>query len=376
MGNSQIFIIEQYMKNKMHSDNLFFGALGLIPGFKDFLLKQYLSGFARLTLYCIGIVISFSLWGIELALFISVIMAASSYYCQLSDAYIEYQKGLLKSSNCKNKIEIAQNILQHSDVRKVIVRVQYSLIIPIALFVYFLFVETGFTLRGIMNGLPVAVELIEGILTPNWMLLPEAVLIYGKQTIEIALLGSILAFLFSIPISILCSWNLMSMHPITKFLYYPARAVMVTLRSIPTFLLGLVFVALVGLGPFPGVLAIFVFSMGIMVKLFSEAIENIDYAPIEAVSACGGSPVNIIMFAVIPQVIPVIIAQTLYCIEINVHSATVLGLVGAEGIGLPIHEYLSALAYSDASVYILVTVLMTIVIDYTSAYLRNKVIAN
>jgi phosphonate transport system permease protein len=130
---------------------------------------------------------------------------------------------------------------------------------------------------------------------------------------------------------------------------------------------------MVGLGPFPGVLAISIFSAGIMVKLFSETFESLPTEMADVIKRCGGNGLNVIYYYYIPKATPLIVAQTLYCMEINIHSATVLGLIGAEGIGLPIHEYLSAMAFSIASTYILVTVIMTVITDYLSVYLRSKI---
>lgn len=234
--------------------------------------------------------------------------------------------------------------------------------------------STEVSMEGIIQGLPVATELVQGLLQPNWSLLSDAVFIYARQTLEVALLGTGLGFLLALPISFFCAQNLMGGNILARLVYLFCRAVMVVVRALPTFMLGLIFVALVGLGPFPGVLAITLFSFGVMVKLFSETIETIDYGAVEAVKASGGHWYNAVAFAVAPQALPGILAQLLYCMEINVHSATVLGLIGAEGIGLPIHEYLSALAYDSAATFILVTILMTIVIDYASAFLRKRVL--
>lgn len=209
---------------------------------------------------------------------------------------------------------------------------------------------------------------------PNWSLLGAAISVYARQTIDIALLGTACGFLLAIPLSLLCSQNLMDRNALCTSVYFLCRLLMVILRSLPTFLLGLIFVALVGLGPFPGVLAVMFFSLGVMVKLFSETIESADMGPLEAVRTCGGSWLSVARFAVTPQVTPIILAQLLYCVEINIHSATVLGLIGAEGIGLPINEYLSSLAYDSAAVFIYVVIAMTIIIDYVSAFLRKRIL--
>lgn len=232
--------------------------------------------------------------------------------------------------------------------------------------------STQFDTQEVIRGWPMTREFLVGLLSPDWTLLHDAIFIYARQTLEVGLLGTFLGLMMSIPLSVLCAKNIAQLHPVLKYFYGISRVAMVIVRAVPTFLWGLIFVALVGLGPFPGVLAITLFSMGVMVKLFSETIESIDMGVLDAIEICGGAWVNKIVFGVYPQIRTNIIAQLLYCFEINIHSATVLGLIGAEGIGLPIHEYLSAFAFSSASTFILITLLMTIIIDFISAKIRAK----
>ncbi len=237
----------------------------------------------------------------------------------------------------------------------------------------YLVVQTEFTLTKLRLGLDAASVFFADLLKPDWSLFGEAVVVYAKQTVEIALLGTIMAFFTALPISILMSKNTAKIVGV-KRLYVPIRAVVSIIRAIPTFLLGLIFVALVGLGPMPGVLAIYIFSIGIMAKQFSESIESLSINPVEAIKSAGGTKAHIMLFGYGTQGIPLIVAHLFYCLEINIHSATVLGLIGAEGIGLPIHEYITAFAYSEASTFILVVILMTVLTDYVSNYVRHKLI--
>lgn len=248
----------------------------------------------------------------------------------------------------------------------------WILISFIYLSVYNLWGRTEVNLAEFITGYPLAKEIVNGLISPDLSLLQSAVFHYARQTIDIALLGTFFGFLISIPLSFICSRNLMSSSSFLYSIHVICRFVMVVIRSIPTFLLGLIFVALVGLGPFPGVLAITIFSTGVMVKLFSETIEAVDDGISESIETSGGSWINVIRFSVIPQIKPSILAQLLYCTEINIHSATVLGLIGAEGIGLPIHEYLSSLAYEKSGTFILVTIVMTVVVDFASSYIRKR----
>ena len=129
-----------------------------------------------------------------------------------------------------------------------------------------------------------------------------------------------------------------------------------------------------GPGPFDGVLAISAFTVGILAKLYSEAIESIDWGQIEAVTAAGGSPFHVIRFGVVPQVFPFFVAHTLYGFEINIHSAFVLGFIGAGGMGFIILEFIQQFMYRATGTALIVTVIMTLTIDYSSAWLRARIL--
>jgi phosphonate transport system permease protein len=343
------------------------------PGIFDFFQKNYLLSITKLFLFFVSIVFSYyNSWNIKyIVMLITALIISSSY----NNLYYNYKK----TRDTKLKF----GLVKKEDIGRLaekpiwwlpILNWPLIFLLPAIFLILFLAKETEVSYHGITNGIPVALELFKALLHPSWNLFHEAVTIYARQTIEVAILGTLIALFISIPISFICAWNLMRSNLFTKIIYSFTRIIIVIIRAVPTFLWGLIFVALVGLGPFPGVLSIIIFSCGIMIKLFSEVIENIDRNLAETVYSCGGNQFHNIKFVIIPQSIPMIIAQTLYCIEINVHSATVLGLIGAQGIGLPIHEYLTSLSYNNAATFIFVTIVMTIIIDYTSAYLRNKLL--
>jgi phosphonate transport system permease protein len=143
---------------------------------------------------------------------------------------------------------------------------------------------------------------------------------------------------------------------------------------VPTLIWALLFVSGVGFGPFPGVLAITVFSVGLMSKLFSEAVEAIDWGQVEAITATGATPLAVVRYGVVPQVVPYMISHLLYTFEVNVHSATILGIVGAGGIGYLLLQYIEIFEFHSAGTALLVTVLLTLTIDYSSAALRRRII--
>ncbi|WP_417530131.1 phosphonate ABC transporter, permease protein PhnE [Marinobacter lipolyticus] len=349
--------------------------LCFLPGARALQGRQYWQACRDVILFITCLAACYSLFGVGWILPLTVLLLASECY---RGFYVLHQQA------CDNRLQ--HQSLDAGNLDRVIhlfrrpgwwlpvLNWPWLTIGAIGFAVSLLARSTEISLEGIIQGLPVAGELVRGLLQPNWALLSDAVFIYARQTLEVALLGTGLGFLLALPVSFFCAQNLMGGNILARLIYLFCRAVMVVVRALPTFMLGLIFVALVGLGPFPGVLAITLFSFGVMVKLFSETIETIDYGAVEAVKASGGHWFNAVTFAVAPQALPGILAQLLYCMEINVHSATVLGLIGAEGIGLPIHEYLSALAYDSAATFILVTILMTIVIDYASAFLRKRVL--
>ncbi|GAC1458112.1 MAG: phosphonate ABC transporter, permease protein PhnE [Candidatus Limnocylindrales bacterium] len=212
-----------------------------------------------------------------------------------------------------------------------------------------------------------------GVFNPDLDVLPMLGK-FARETIEIAVLGTLIGALLAIPVSFFAARNLMRRTVPTTGLYYLVRAVLSVIRTVPTLLWGLLFLVAAGPGPFAGVLAISAFTVGILAKLYSEAIESIDWGQIEAVTAAGGSPLHIIRFGVLPQVFPFFVAHTLYGFEINTHSAFVLGFIGAGGMGFIILEFIQQFMYRATGTALIVTAIMTLSIDYSSAWLRARIL--
>src|SRR5438132_7754893 len=154
------------------------------------------------------------------------------------------------------------------------------------------------------------------------------------ETLSIALLGTTLAALFALPVSLLAARNVVP----SIILRFPVRRFLDSIRGVDTLIWALVWINVVGLGPFAGVLAIALSDFGAFGKLFSEAIEAADRKQIEGIRASGGNALHEIRFGLLPQVLPVIAGQVLYFIESNTRSATIIGIVGAGGIGLQLAE--------------------------------------
>jgi phosphonate transport system permease protein len=188
-------------------------------------------------------------------------------------------------------------------------------------------------------------------------------------TIQIAVWGTALAVVFGIPFSILCASNVMP-----QWVVQPVRRLMDTCRAINEIVFALLFVVAVGLGPFAGVMALFVHNLGIFAKLFSEAVEAIDPRPVEGIRATGAVRIHEVLFGVIPQVLPLWSSFTLYRFETNVRSATTLGIVGAGGIGQTLYESIRSFHYADTAAQIIIVVVTVIALDLASARIRKTLI--
>lgn len=233
--------------------------------------------------------------------------------------------------------------------------------------------EVDFTLFTRQSNIEAARKLASGLFHPQWSLTGEIIRRYAWISLEMAVLGTLGGALLAAPFSFLAARNLMGRSPVTRPVYYVMRFLFSCLRAIPTLIWGLIAVSF-ALGHFPGVVALSIFSFGLLAKLYSEAIEAIDWGQIEAVTAAGANPLQVIVFAVVPQVVPFFISHTLYSLEVNIHSAVVLGLIGAGGLGLIINEYVAAFAWDKAAMALIVTIVMTLTIDYGSAYIRSRVV--
>jgi phosphonate transport system permease protein len=211
-------------------------------------------------------------------------------------------------------------------------------------------------------------EYAKGFFPPNfrdWQIYLHEMLV----TLQIAVWGTALAVLFAIPFGLLCSSNI-----VPWWVYQPTRRVMDAARAINEMVFAMLFVVAVGLGPFAGVLALFIHTTGILAKLFSEAVEAIDPQPVEGIRATGATALEEIVFGVIPQVLPLWISYSLYRFESNVRSATVVGMVGAGGIGVVLWEIIRGFYYAETCAVMLMIVVTVSVIDVLSARIRKTLI--
>jgi phosphonate transport system permease protein len=190
------------------------------------------------------------------------------------------------------------------------------------------------------------------------------------ETLSIALLGTTIAAVVALPFSLLAARNVIP----SGWLRFPVRRAFDSIRGVDTLIWALVWINVVGLGPFAGVLAIAVADFGAFGKLFSEAIEAADKKQVEGIRASGGNALHEIRFGLMPQVLPVIAGQVLYFIESNTRSATIIGIVGAGGIGLQLAEQIRVLEWQKVSFLILMILVAVAAIDWISGKLRFAII--
>ncbi len=193
-------------------------------------------------------------------------------------------------------------------------------------------------------------------------------------TIAMALMATVMAMVFAIPVSFLAARNLMGGNPLTFAVYVIVRTALNILRSIESLILAIVFVVIVGLGPFAGVLALALHSIAALAKLYSEVIEGIDPGPIEAIRATGANWLQVVRYAVIPQIIPPFTAFTIYRWDINVRSSTIIGLVGGGGIGYLLIELIRINDMRGVSAVFVTIAVIVIVLDMISARIRERLV--
>jgi len=185
-------------------------------------------------------------------------------------------------------------------------------------------------------------------------------------TISMGIWGTLLAAIAAVPLSLLASENISSV-----WVVQPTRRFLDAMRAINEIVFALIFVVAVGLGPFAGLMALFIHTAGTLGKLFSEAVEAIEPGPIEGIRATGANQIQEIIFGVVPQVMPLWTSFTLYRFEANVRSASVLGIVGAGGIGVSLYQSFQSFEYGKVCAILIILVAATSIIDTLSAKLRN-----
>ena len=228
-------------------------------------------------------------------------------------------------------------------------------------------VQVDASFSKLVVGFPNMIDLLKEMVPPDWSYF-QVITTAMLDTIRMAIIGTTLGAILAIPLALFAASNVFT----STFLYGPARLVLNFIRTIPDLLLAAIFVAIFGIGPLPGILALTFFSIGLVAKLLYESIESIDPGPLEAMTAVGANKVQWIVYGVIPQVKAHFVSYVLYTFEVNVRAAAVLGLVGAGGIGLYYDRTLGFLQYQQTASIIIYTLVVVLLIDYVSTLLREK----
>ena len=209
-----------------------------------------------------------------------------------------------------------------------------------------------------------------------WRPSPTLGVVGGRmvETVFLALMGTTMGVVVSVPLSFLGARNLTAHLPAGRAVYGATRLAFNVTRSIEALVLAIIFTVWVGLGPFAGVLALGVHSMGTLGKLYSEAIESIDTGPIEAIMATGATTLQVVRYAVVPQIVPQFIAFTIYRWDANVRFSTVIGFVGGGGIGFILLQYINLLQWPQAATALWMIAIVVGVLDYGSAVVRERLL--
>jgi phosphonate transport system permease protein len=231
----------------------------------------------------------------------------------------------------------------------------------------------GFLSRDFLHGVAKFGSVVVAQLFPpkGWAHLPEFATVMG-ETIAMAFLGTLLGALFALPLSFLASKNMTPVRPVQ----FGTRRFADLLRSFDYLIWALIFVRALGLGPLAGIMAIAIVETGTFIKLYSEAIENLDRKQVDGVTAAGGNSLERVRFGVLPQVLPMMLSNTLYMFEHNVRSASILGIVGAGGIGFLLADRLRAYELQEACTIILLIIVAVYAIDWLSKLLRERLIGD
>jgi phosphonate transport system permease protein len=248
------------------------------------------------------------------------------------------------------------------------------IVLGVAIFTYSWRV-IGLNLGDLFQPAPTFGRLIHDFVTID--VSPDTLSTVIKQmliTIFQALLATTLGGLLAIPFSFLAAKNLTGRSKVSIWLYYITRGMFNILRSIEALLYVAIFVFWVGIGPFAGTLALSITTFALIGKLFSEAIENIESGPVEAVTATGANRLQVILYAILPQIVPPFVSYWIYQWDINIRMATIIGFAGGGGIGLVLSTFFGMLQYHKAGTVVAIIVIIVALMDFASAKLREKLV--
>ncbi|NJK52596.1 MAG: phosphonate ABC transporter, permease protein PhnE [Leptolyngbyaceae cyanobacterium SU_3_3] len=221
-------------------------------------------------------------------------------------------------------------------------------------------------LEMLNESIPYTIDFVTRLLPPDWSVTDVAVKAL-IETVQMSLWGTTIGAVLSVPIALLSAHNLSPLG-----IRWLANFLQNGVRSVPSIVLGLFFVSATGLGAPAGTLALGIYTIGYLAKFYQEAIEAVDPRSIEALQVSGASRLQIAQYGILPQVLPLGLGYTLYMFEYNIRSASVLGVVGAGGIGFELVNYIRGFEYNKATTMMLVLLAIVTVIDFVSSQLRRR----
>ena len=233
-----------------------------------------------------------------------------------------------------------------------------------------IYIDLEIDLKNILsNSSKYILDIIGRMLPPDFSNFPELALSM-LETVEIAMLGTLLAISLSIPMALLSAKNITPNYPI----YLISKMVTVFFRALPEFIVAMILVIAIGFGAIPGVLALGFHTMGFLAKFYAESIEHIDENPLEALKVMGASKWQVFAFGVVPQIMPSFMGNNFYILDRNIRMATLLGIVGAGGIGYELQSSFRMFEYQRVSAIIIIIFMTIFVIDKLSSYIRMKLL--
>lgn len=248
----------------------------------------------------------------------------------------------------------------------------YFIIFTFIVLFYLGLVELEITLDRIVKGAAKLADVFSLMIPPEPKGRTVEYLMAITETVSMAFFGTLVASIIALPLALLGARNIMPLG-IIRFIVKRSSD---TVRGLDSLIWAIFFVSIVGLGPFAGILAIAITDIGILTKLFAEALENTDPEQVKGVRSTGAGKIQTIKYGLIPQVMPVFLANSLYFVESNVRSATILGVVGAGGIGFFLMDRMMINAWKEVSVIIILILLTVTTIDFISRIIRKKLIGN
>lgn len=227
----------------------------------------------------------------------------------------------------------------------------------------------GLDLGGLIEDITRGGGILGELLSPNWEFLPR---MFDPlvETIQIAVIASVIGCGVALPVAFIASRVTTPNTPV----FVIGRSILSVVRAIPDILYALIFVASAGVGPLAGIAALVMFNIGVVAKLLSETVDGVDVGPIEAARAGGANRTQTVRWSVLPQVLPNYVAYSLYTFELNIRASTVLGIVGAGGIGNLLFTQYRFFNWSNVSVIVIALFLLVIVIEFVSIALRRRLV--